>query len=340
VSQPPLPPPHARLMALATGHWAAAATHAATRAGLCDAIGTGSRVADEVAADCGTHPQATFRILRALASLGVCRETEAGSFALTEMGALLRKDHPASLRGLAMFQSHPAHWLGWGSFEHSLRTGEPAFEHVHGEPFFDFCQKTPDLFEPFNDAMTGLSQAVSAAVADAYDFGGIERLVDVGGGHGLLLERIVAKHPDVHGVVFDLPAVIEGARTRLAQLGLTGRIEAVGGDFFAELPPGDAFVAKHIIHDWGDDDCVKILTAARRALTSDAGRVLLVEMVVPPGDDPHPAKLLDLEMLQVTHFGRERTETEFRELFTRAGLELKRVVPTREPHSILEARVA
>lgn len=330
-------PPGMRLMSYITGHWVAAAVYAAARLGLADQLRDGPRSSDAVAAAVGGDASAVYRLMRALATLGVFRETSSRTFALTDVGQLLRADHPESMRSMALFQGAPPHWRGWGNFLHSVRTGESAFAAVHGQGFFDYCQTDPEFSAAFNGAMTGMSAMAAQAVVKAYDFSGVNRLVDVGGGHGYLLTRILQATPGLRGCVFDLPHVVAGARDVIAAAGVQDRCETAGGSFFESVPPADAYISKHIIHDWDDEHSINILRTMRASL-APGGRVLLVEMVL-TGENRHAlGTLIDLEMLHATHGGRERTTEEYAALFAAAGLRLQRIVTTESLFSVLEAR--
>lgn len=330
------PPPSMRLMQCITGHWVTAAVYVTAKLGLADQLRDGPKTTEQIATQVGADAPSIYRVMRALASLGIFQEVEPKRFALTETGQLLRADHPQSLRSMALFQGSPAHWKSWGSLLHSAKTGEPAFDHVNGSPFFDYCQANPEFGAAFNGAMTGMSASAAEAVANAYDFSGIRKLVDVGGGHGYLLSRILEKNAHLQGAVFDLPQVVEGAKPALAAAGLSRRCEVIGGSFFEDLPPADAYIAKHIIHDWSDEHSVKILTNMREAMIGN-GKVLLVELVLSADDREAFGVLIDLEMLQATHGGRERTVAEFGALFEQAGLKLSRVIPTQSVSKIIEA---
>ncbi len=330
------PPPDMRLMQCITGHWVAAAVHAAARLGLADHMAGGPQSSRELAEASGAHGPSIFRLVRALTSLGVFEESQPGLFGLTEVGELLRSDHPRSMRSMALFQGAPPHWQGWGAFLHSVQTGQPAFAHVHGKGFFDYCKDDEEFSAAFNGAMTGMSAAASEAVVEAYDFSGVRRLVDVGGGHGYLLACILQRYPEMEGALIDLPNVVEGAHPAMEKAGLTARCQLVGGDFFASVPSGDAYIAKHIIHDWDDEHAVKILTRMRESMEGQ-GRVLLIESVITPEVEGSLAIMIDLEMLHATHGGRERTEAEFAALFQAAGLKLHRVVETKSLFSVVEA---
>ncbi len=334
------PPPAALLMGMITGHWVTAAIYAAARLKLADALEAGPKFSDDLAAEVGAHPTATYRLMRALASLGIFEERWDRGFALTDLGQLLRSNHPQSLRDVALFQGAPPHWQGWGNFLHSVQTGQSAFEHVHNQGFFDYCETDEEFAAAFNGAMTGMTAANAELVSKAYDFSGIQHLADVGGGHGLLLLRLLQDHPHLRGTVVDLPHVVAGAIPRIAAANMQSRCGTQGVDFFrGPLPPANAYLAKHIIHDWDDEHSIRILQNMRDHL-APGGRVLLVECVITPGNERSMAKLMDLEMLHATHGGRERTREEFAELFTAAGLRLTRIVPTPSISSVIEAEAA
>jgi SAM-dependent methyltransferase len=213
----------------------------------------------------------------------------------------------------------------------------PAFDHVFNISIFEHFSRNPEVAAVFDAAMTSISATEARATSDAYDFRGIEVLMDVAGGHGLLLDTILRRHKTMRGVLFDLPHVAAGATATFTRAGITGRVQIESGDFFKELPSGaDAIIMKHILHDWDDNSATKILQACHRAL-GPRGRVLIVDPVVPPGNAPHYGKLLDLEMLVLTPRGRERTKAEFARLLRGAGFRLSRVVATHSPLSVVEA---
>jgi SAM-dependent methyltransferase len=253
------------------------------------------------------------------------------------MGQLLRSDHPESLAGYAQFTAHDSTWRPWGQLGYSVKTGMPAFDRVFGASIFDYLSSNPEVAAVFDDAMTSISAAEARATSDAYDFKGIETLMDVAGGHGLLLATVLRRHKRMRGVLFDLPHVAAGAAATFTRAGITGRVRIESGDFFKELPSGaDGIIMKHIVHDWDDDLATRILQTCHRAL-GPRGKVLIVDPVVPPGNAPHYGKLLDLEMLVLTPRGRERTKSEFARLLRGAGFRLSRVIATESPLSVVEA---
>jgi hypothetical protein len=328
--------PALRLMQFITGHWVAAAVYAAARLKLADLLEQGPKTSDDLADAVGAHKLSVYRLMRALATLGIFEEIAPKRFKLSEVGDLLRTHHPESMRPMALFQGAPPHWKGWGSFLHSVETGKSAFEHVHGMGFFDYCQTDAEFAEAFNGAMTAMSAVAADAVVEGYEFSAIRQLVDVGGGHGYLISRILKRYPHLRGGLIDLPSVVPGARSALEEAGLLDRCEVVGGSFFDSVPSADAYIAKNIIHDWDDEHAQTILRNMRTAMQGK-GKVLLVELVVTSKDKDATAVLIDLEMLHATHGGRERTEAEFAELFASSGLRLHRVLRTKSPFSVLEA---
>lgn len=330
------PPPDQHLVQLIFGKWVSMAVSVAAKLRLADKLAAGPKTADELAAETNTHAPSLYRLLRALASVGVFASDEAGRFTLTPVGELLRTGVPGSMRGVADYCGAMWSWRAWEAAETSVRTGRTAFNEVFGEGCFDYLGKHPDESAAFNEGMTGFSAVEADAVAAAYDFGSFGTLVDVGGGHGHLLATILKKTPKLRGVVFDAPHVVAGAAPLLKEMGVADRCTAEGGDFFKSVPAGgDAYILKHIIHDWNDADCGRILRNVR-AVSKPGTKLLLVELVIPPGDDPHPGKILDLEMLIVAS-GKERTEAEYARLVADAGFRLTRVVPTQSPASVVEA---
>jgi SAM-dependent methyltransferase len=238
---------------------------------------------------------------------------------------------------MAMLLGRQWHHTAWASLAHSVRTGESAFLKVYGMPHFKWLQANAEEGAIFNEAMTSLTGVAADAVTQAYDFSRVAKIVDVGGGYGLFLSKILRANPHTSGILFDLPHVAEGARRLLTAAGLNARCQVLCGDFFTSVPAGcDAYVLKHILHDWDDARCERILNHCRDAM-APGGRVLVVEMVVPPPGVPSFSRLIDLEMLAISTNGKERTEREFADLLAKSGLALARVVPTQSPYSVLEA---
>jgi hypothetical protein len=291
---------------------------------------------ETIAAMTGAHAPSLYRVMRALAGMGVFREEPGKRFALTQAGELLKSDAPGSVRNFAMMFGDEWTTRAYEHFVECLRTGQDGVSQAYGKHIFDVLADRPDLSDTFQAAMTSGSTMAGKAITAAYDFSGIERLADVGGGHGALLASILRRYPDMRGVLFDREEIVAGVpKEQFA--GCEGRIEIEGGSFFERVPDGcDAYIMKHIIHDWSDDYCRTILTLMREKLP-EQGRVLVCDMVVTGDPGPTPAKLLDIEMLVMTVGGKERTEEEFRELFDAAGLRLNRIVPTERPICVIEA---
>lgn len=322
------------LRRLIAGWWVSKAVHIAAKLGIADLLAGGPRPVGDLARATGTQEQPLYRVLRALASLGVFAETEHG-FELTSMAEYLRSDSPRSVRGLAMLHGEPWHWRAWEDGLHSVRTGKPTFDEAHGQDFFGYLREHAVAAAVFDEAMSGISRSQHAAIVDAYDFSGIDHLVDVGGGHGTLLALILSAYPDLTGTLFDLPDVVEGARRTLEAAGVADRCDVCGGDFFESVPSADAYLLAHVVHDWHDAQAAQILANCRRSIAPD-GRVVLAEIVIPPGNQFSHGKLLDLEML-VCFTGRERTEAEYAHLLESSGFRLSRVVATTAEDSAIEA---
>lgn len=331
-------PPEAFLTQLAFGAMTTQALYVAAKLGVADLLAAGPRNVSELAAETATHERSLYRVMRSLASLGVFAETGPKLFSNTPYSEPLRSDVRGSMRSGAIFMGEEWHWRVWGNMEYSVRTGKPAWGHTHGAEVFEYFAENPRQAEIFNGAMTDMSTTVAPVIVEAYDFSGFRKLADIAGGHGYLLSQILKATHGLEGILFDVPQVIEGAPALLEREGVSGRIERVAGDFFESVPTADAYIMKHIVHDWDDERSVTILSNIRRAMEPGA-KVLIVETVVPEGDQPHYSKLLDLEML-TSPGGEERTAEEYATLLSRAGLRLTRITPTRSPFSIIEAEAA
>ena len=312
------------------------AVQVAAELGLADALADGPKDRDALARDVGAHADTLNRLIRALASFGIFKQLPDGRVANTAQSECLRSDAPGSLRELGRMYGGSPMWQAWTGLEHSVRCGEPAFAHVHGSPVFEYLAQHAESAIRFDNAMAASSRLMNEALVEAYDWSRFGTLVDVAGGIGTTLAAILRANPGVRGVLFDLPHVIERGRDNLAREGLAARCQARTGSFFDAVPSGaDAYFMKHIIHDWNDEDCLRILRNCRAAM-SDHAKLLVCEKLIPPDDRPSVAKTLDLVMLVMTDGGRERTEQEFQELFARAGMRLARVVLTRVDNCILE----
>ncbi len=317
----------AELFRLISGYRVSQALYVVATLGIPDLLTDGPRDSDELAQVTGMQAGTLYRVLRFLAGVGIFREEAPRRFALTPLGAGLRADMPGSIRSTALMLLDEVHWTAWGQLRHSVRTGETAFAQVHGVGNFDYFAQHPVTAAVFHQAMTSSTARSGGALAQAYDFAGIRRLVDVGGGHGLLLATMLQAHPTMRGVLFDRPEVVAGARPTLEEAGVANRCEIVGGDFFAAVPPdGDAYLLRQIIHDWDDARATVILANCRQAMGA-YGRLLVVERGIAPDlRQALPVLHLDLEML-VNVGGLQRTDAEYAALFTAAGVRLSAIVP-------------
>ncbi len=322
-------------MQLSMGAVVTQALFVAAKLSVADVLAAGEKHIDEIAIAADAHSPSLYRILRSLASLGVFTETKARTFANTPLSEVLRAEIPGSMRDSMIFMGEPWHYNVWGNMLYSAKTGGTAWKETYGEEVFDWFAKNPEASEIFNGCMSELSAGAAPAIVAAYDFSGIGTLADIAGGHGFLLSQILKANPEMKGILFDMERVVAGAREALRAFGVEDRVETVSGDFFSEVPVADAYIMKHIIHDWDDERAIKILQTIRRAMKDD-GKLLLAEMVIPVGNEPHPGKMLDLEML-TSPGGMERNEAEYVELFERSGLRLNKVVLTASPFSVIEA---
>ncbi len=327
--------PQAVMTRMLTGYWIAQALHVAAQLGVADLLADGPRTVADLARATGTHGRSLYRLLRALASEGVFVEDAQGRFALTPLAECLRSDVPGSQRSMAIMNGEE-HYRCWGELLYSVQTGQTAFEKLYGQPIFPYLAAHPRQARIFDEAMVGVHGAETQAMLDTYDFRGFGTLVDIGGGNGSLLLATLQRHPALRGVLFDRPDVIERARANVQAAGLQDRCTLTPGDFFQTAPPGgDAYLMRHIIHDWNDEQCRTILRTCRKVVPA-SGKLLLIESVIPPGNDPCFAKLLDLTMLAIPG-GMERTEAEYRELLASAGFHLARVVPTASVVHVIES---
>ena len=328
--------PSRQLDRMITGYWISQAIYAAAKFSIADHLKDGPRSVEELAEATSTNADALYRLLRALASVGIFAEVESRQFELTPLAEPLQSDVAGSKRALALM-SGDEQFRAWAEIDYSIQTGGTAFEKVFGKPIFDYLGDHPDKARIFDAAMVGIHGRESNAMLDAYDFSGFGIVADIGGGNGSQMIDLLNKHTEMKGILFDLPHVIERAKDRIESAGLSDRCELVEGSFFEAVPQGaDAYMMRHIIHDWDDDQLQTILGNCHKAMSSDS-KLLVVESVIPLGNDPFGGKFLDLVMLLIPG-GKERTEDEYRTLFGRAGFELTRVVPTGTEVSIIEGK--
>jgi len=326
--------PPLELMDLAAHFMVARAVGVVAKLRIADHLAGGPRSASELAGLCGAHPRSLYRVLRLLASAGLFTTDGDGRFSLTPLGDCLRADHPVPLGAFWRMLDGPIGRVGM-EMGHTVRTGETADQLVLGAEAFEYLAKHPDESADFDEAMTEMRKQFTGPLMMAYDFSRFSTLVDVAGGQGFFLRCVLEGNPNVSGVLFDQPHVVEAGRAAMAEAGLTDRCEVVGGDFFEAVPPGaDGYVLSYIIHDWDEDRGLAILANVRRAIAPE-GRLLLIESVVPEGDVPHFSKVIDAFLMPLG--GVERTEAEYAALLAEAGFRLERHVPTLCPQSILEA---
>lgn len=330
------PSPQEQMNRMLTGYWISQALYVAAKLGIADLVKDSPRTADDLASATKTHAPSLFRLLRALASVGVFAEDGQGRFSLTPLAECLRSNIPGSQRALAIMTGEEQ-FRAWGDLLYSVQTGKTAFDKQYGMPVFDYLSNHPEQAKVFDAAMVGVHGRETAAMLDAYDFSDINTLADIGGGNGSLLTTVLTKYPKMRGILYDLAGVTERAKANLQAAGLGDRCQVIGGSFFDSIPTGaDAYLMRHIIHDWDDEKSTKILQNVHRALGKE-GRLLVVEGVIQPGNEASFGKLLDLAMLVIPG-GKERTEEEYRKLYKAGGFHLTKIVPTKGEVSVIEGR--
>ena len=334
------PDPSIELMRLVTGAWAARLVHTAVELGIADHLADGPRGVDFLAAQTRAHAQSLARLLRALTAIGVLHETEDRLYSLTTLGVTLRSNVPGSMRAWVLLAFSDDQGTAWEALSHAVRTGELAFRHIFGTDMWTRLAERPDAARLFDEAMQSLTQGANGRLITNYPFEKFGWIVDVGGGNGSLLMPVLERHPAMRATIFDLPHVADAARSRIAAAGLSDRCEAAGGDAFVAVPAGaDAYVLKGVIHDWEDKEAIAILRTCRAAM-SDGSKLILIERILPEQIDPDDALtrakfIHDINMM-VNPGGRERTEAEFRNLLSQAGLRLACVLAMPGPLAVME----
>jgi len=332
-------PPHTQLIRMANGLAVARIVYAAAKLSLADHLAPGAKSADELAGPTGTHAPSLYRLMRALTTLGILTESDTRRFALTPLGEALRTGAPGSARAAILTLAGDRSMLQWMELLYSLQTGKSGMVKAFGLSLFEWLAINPEAASLFSETMIGFHGAEPEAVAASYDFSGFETIVDIGGASGHLLTTILGHFRGPRGILFDLPHVVRDATAIIRARDLEDRVTIQAGSFFESVPGGaDAYLLSHIIHDWNEQQCLVILSHCRRAMRPTS-RLLIIEMVLPPADTPHPGKMLDLTML-VGPGGQERTEEEYAALLEKADLRLSRVVPTATPVSVVEATIA
>jgi hypothetical protein len=324
------------LRRLVNGYQVTQAIHVAAVLGIADILALGPRSTADLTELTGVHHEALYRLLRALAGVGVLHEEADSRFALTPVGDCLRSDAPESVEGWAEFVGEEHHWAAWQALEYSVRTGQNAFQHVHGSDPWTLRSRHPELGASFDRAMTSVSSQVAASILAVYDFSRFGIIVDVGGSRGGFLSAILAAYPLMRGVVFDLPHVVAGAGPLLEAAGVADRCEVIAGSFFESVPAGgDVYILKAILHDWDDEQALAILETCRHAM-ADGTALLIVERDIGPPNEMPDAKLSDLNMLVGTG-GRERSVDQFATLLTSAGFDVTSYTPGAAGVGVLEA---
>ena len=329
-------PAPAQMLQIISNFWTSRALYVVAKLGIPDLLKSGPKSAPELAESTRMHAPSLYRLLRALASVGIFASENDGRFGLTPLSELLVTDAPGSMRWFVVSELGQEHYPAWGNLMQSVKTGEIAFDNHFGVDIWKYFQQHPEDAAVFNDSMSGMTAVVNEKITSLYDFSRFSKIVDVGGGHGGLITSILKANPQAFGVLFDAEEVIAGARPKIEAAGLADRCATIAGDFFQAVPAGgDAYIMKWIIHDWDDERAIRILKNCRNQMQAN-GRVIIVDCVVPEGDEPDFSKFFDLNMLVMTG-GKERTAKEFDQLLESAGFRFLRVIPTDLPTSIVEA---
>ncbi len=324
------------MLSMLSGFQVSQALYVAAELGVADLLTEGPMTSVELAEKIRAQQESLHRLLRSLASFGVFIETEPGTFNTTPLGQTLGSNHPGSVRDLAIMLME-THYAPFGELLHTVRTGQPGPDHLWDRPFFDWLSEHPEKADRFTRAMTNISEGMKGPAIATLPLDGIEMLVDVGGADGTVLSQILAMHPGMSGVLFDLPHVVAAAPKTLDHNGVADRVRCVGGSFFQSLPAADGYLLSNVLHDWADDRASQILRNVAAAGGSGA-RLSLIEFVVPPGNTPHMSKMIDLTMLGMMP-GKERTEAQWRELLQAAGFGAMEIRATETPVSVISATV-
>jgi len=321
---------------LVSGFWISQAMNVAAKLGIADLLTEEAKSIDELAQATNTHTPSLYRLLRTLASVGVFTEVEPHRFALTEIGEYLRSDNPDSLRYQAIMHGDEWHWLGIGEMFRTIKDGKPGIQHLyHVDRYWEYLAQNPEFQSSFNKAMLGVSKNYHTPLIESYDFSKFTKVVDVAGGEGIFLSSILKANPHLHGVLFDMPSTITKAADFLEKEGLADRCKTVGGDVFKGVPAGgDVYTMLYIMIDWDDNSCLKILQSIRQAIT-DKGKLLIIDSIIPVGDQYSWIKWVDLFELCLG-YGKVRTEAEFRENFEQAGFQWLENFSVGTPSSLME----
>ncbi len=332
----PLLPPEAMMFQFLFGTVVQKGIYVVAELGIADLINEKPMSAKELAEKTSTHSASLYRVLRMLAGVGCFAESSDGKFEITPLAALLLKDNPNSMRDFALMMGNDWSWQTVKNLKYSVETGKMAHEKSFGKTSWEYFEENAEVGGIFNRAMTSNSLAAVRPIVEGYDFSSFDKIADIAGGHGILLSGILKANPKMQGILFDIPSVIAGSGDFFEKAGVANRVDKTSGDFYENVPAGaDAYIMKHIIHDWDDKESIKILKNIHSAMKPD-GKVLIIEMVVPEGNEPSPSKTLDIQMLMFTG-GKERTAKQYGELLDKAGFRMTQVVPTHSPMQIVEA---
>jgi SAM-dependent methyltransferase len=324
-----------QMMQMLTGFFVTQMAGAVATFSIADHLAKGPATAEQIATVEGINSIATFRLLRACASLGLVTCDDGLRFRATPLLGTLRKNVPGSLNSLAIAWSAPGHWRPWGRFVDTMRTGRPQTVPALGAAIWDYYAQQPEEGAAFTNAMHGFTSGVAQEVARVVDTSEAKLAVDIGGASGTLVHSLMTANPQLHGIILDLPDVVPSATAAAAALGLAERSNALAGDFFASVPEADLYLLKNILHDWDDGQSVRILENCRHAIRP-GGRVIVVELILGEIGKPGPAPLMDLNMM-VMLTGRERTVSEYRALLKKAGFRLDKSSPIRSSMTVIEA---
>lgn len=335
---PDLPPPVAMLQMLG-GFRVARSIYVAAELGVADLLADGPKSIDELAQATATHGPSLYRVLRALAGVGLFAEDESGRFSLTPPAEFLQTDFPDSVRSSVMLFGEEWHWRLWGDLLYSVKTGEPAFEHLYEKGFFEFYNEDPEFAKTSSESKTSMVSRASASLLANYDFSSIAKVVEIGvaGGYASTLISLLKANPNIKGVLMDFPPVVSGAKPLIEAAGLAERCELIAGNCVESVPSGgNAYILMFVVHNWDDERAIKILKNCHQVMAEE-DKLLLVEMIMPKGNDPFVGKLVDLESLLLTPGGYERTEAQYRSLLDAAGFKIAQIIPTQSANSIIEA---
>ena len=331
MDQTPLHPDH-QMMQYILGKWISKPIYVAAELGIADILSAGDTGIDDLARQTKASPSGLYRMMRALAGMGIFKEMKGRVFSNTALSECLKEDR---LKSAALLFESDWHNRLWDDLSYSVQTEKPAFERRFGKPVFEWLADNPDAAENFHKANAMKASSSHGVIAGVYDFQRINTLMDLGGGYGNLMVEILKVHPHINGIIAELPDMIPQICRSIKTNQLESRMRAVECDFFKAVPGGsEVYLLSHILHDWPDDDCITILRNCRKVIP-ESGKLLIIEMVIPPGNEFSISKLLDLEVLLMGG-GKERTEKEFKHLFERSGFNLSNILPTKETVSIIE----